>query len=117
MRLHELMKWQWAGYAQYHQSRKNLLIHIVFVPTFIIAFVGLLLAVVRLDFAQMLVALLITLGSFALQGLGHNKEANPSQPFSSIHNAVLRILCEQFYSFPKFVFSGQWYRAFRASNV
>ncbi|WP_425357228.1 Mpo1-like protein [Vibrio tritonius] len=39
MDIKETIKWQWEGYLNYHQSRENLFIHIVFVPIFIVSFV------------------------------------------------------------------------------
>ena len=34
MTVGQLLKWQWQGYARYHQNRANLLLHIVAVPLF-----------------------------------------------------------------------------------
>ncbi len=51
--------------------------------------------------------------SFGFQGVGHSKETNPSEPFTGVKNAMVRILAEQFYTFPKFVLSGKWYQALR----
>ena len=41
MGISELLRWQWGGYAKYHQSRANLLIHIVAVPLFLIGTIAL----------------------------------------------------------------------------
>jgi hypothetical protein len=30
-----LLAWQWEGYARYHQSRVNLLLHVLLVPLFL----------------------------------------------------------------------------------
>ena len=115
MRLSELVKWQWEGYATFHQSRTNLLIHIIFVPLFIISFIALLLAVLSLDLPQACSALVSMLIAFGLQGFGHQQETNPALPFTSFKNAITRILLEQLYTFPKFVLQGKWYKALRAS--
>lgn len=47
------------------------------------------------------------------QGFGHNKEAMPAEPFTGPKNAIIRIMLEQLYTFPKFVLSGKWYKALR----
>ncbi len=113
MSIKEIIKWQWEGYANYHQSRKNLLIHIVFVPIFIISFVCFGLSVVRFELASALICLFAMILSFGFQGVGHSKETNASEPFTGLKNVFVRILAEQFYTFPKFVFTGKWYRALR----
>jgi hypothetical protein len=43
-------------------------------------------------------------------------EANPAVPFSGPGNALSRIFGEQFVTFPRFVLSGGWARALRASG-
>ncbi|NMM39420.1 terminase [Pseudoalteromonas arctica] len=113
MRFSEIIKWQWEGYSKFHQSRKNLLIHIVFVPLFVIGFASFLLSLLWCDLSSALSSLFIMALSFGLQGMGHSKEIHPAEPFTSFKNAVIRIVLEQFYTFPKFVFTGRWYRAFQ----
>ncbi|MCG9685245.1 terminase [Vibrio sp. Isolate23] len=116
MRLNEIIEWQWEGYSKFHQSRKNLLVHIVFVPVFIIGFVSFLLSSFWLDLVSAFSSFLIMALSFGMQGLGHSKETNPAEPFTSFKNGVIRILLEQLYTFPKFVLTGEWYRALRGSK-
>ena len=117
MRIDELLKWQWDGYSKFHQSRSNLLIHIIFVPLFVIGFILFLVSLVFLKWPLMLSALLLMVMSFALQGVGHGKEQHSAVPFSGFRNAVLRILFEQLYTFPKFVLTGEWYKAFVKSSA
>jgi hypothetical protein len=38
---------QWAGYRRYHQSRANLLLHIVFVPLFLAGNIALVIALIE----------------------------------------------------------------------
>ncbi|EMC0406811.1 DUF962 domain-containing protein [Vibrio fluvialis] len=116
MKLNDMIEWQWSGYASFHQSRKNLLIHIIFVPLFIISFISLTRSLLGLELVSALSSLFIMALSFGLQGLGHSKEANPAIPFTSVKNAVVRILLEQFYTFPRFVLTGKWYQAWRDST-
>jgi hypothetical protein len=108
----ELLKWQWDGYPRYHQSRANLLLHIVLVPLFLIGNVSLVVGLVRTSVLPAGIGLVVMAASMALQGVGHRAEANPPQPFTSRGNAVGRIFLEQWVNFPRFVLSGKWWRAF-----
>jgi hypothetical protein len=111
----ELLRWQWQGYPRYHQSRANLLIHIVLVPVFILGNVVLVVALAHASWAPALVALVAMVVSVTLQGRSHRQEATPPEPFTSAVNAVTRIFCEQWVTFPRFVMSGGWYRALRSA--
>ena len=107
----ELLKWQWDGYPRYHQSRTNLLLHIVVVPFFLAGNVALLVGLVRAFSLMAGLGLVAMLASVALQGIGHRTETNPPEPFTSRWNAVSRLLLEQWINFPRFVVSGKWWRA------
>ena len=106
-----LLRWQWEGYSRYHQSRANLLLHIVLVPVFIIGNIGLLVALTQRSWLIALAAVTTMVLSIALQGRGHREESVPPEPFSSPFNAIARIFCEQWVTFPRFVLSGGWFRA------
>lgn len=116
MRFNEIIERQWEGYLKFHQSRKNLLIHIIFVPVFIIGFVSFLLSLFWLDLISAVSSLLIMALSIGLQGLGHGKERIPAEPFTSFNNGVIRILLEQLYTFPKFVLTGKWVEALQGAK-
>ncbi len=109
----ELLKWQWSGYQRYHASRTNLLIHIVVVPLFLAGNVGLLVALAAHSVLWGLFSLAGMALSVALQGRGHKQEETPPEPFSNAGNAVARIFLEQWLTFPRFVLSGGWLRAWR----
>src|SRR5262245_7972452 len=106
-----LLDWQWQGYARYHQSRANLLLHIVLVPLFLAGNVALVVGAIRLDWIEALVGTVCIGVSIALQGRGHAGEAVPPVPFSGPGNALARIFLEQWITFPRFVLSGGWFRA------
>lgn len=106
-----LLAWQWEGYARYHQSRANLLLHIVLVPLFLAGNVALVVGLVRLDWIEALVGAGLMALSMALQGRGHNGEPVPPVPFSGAGNAFARIFLEQWITFPRFVLTGGWWRA------
>lgn len=111
----ELMQWQWDGYSRYHQSRANLLLHIVVVPLFVISNIALVAGIVMLSWPVALGGLAAMAVSVILQGRGHKIETNPPEPFTGPTNAVSRIFMEQWVTFPRFVLSGGWRRALRAA--
>lgn len=113
MNITELLRWQWDGYPQYHNTRFNLLLHIVVVPLFLVGNVGLVVGLVRGSWAIAVGSVVAMAVSVALQGRGHKQEPTPSVPFSSAQNAVSRIFFEQWVTFPRFVLSGGWLRALR----
>ena len=116
MKLKELIKWQWEGYSQFHQSRKNLIIHIIFVPLFMVGFFSFLLALLTLNISILVASILLMLVSFGAQGFGHSRELIPAVPFENASNALIRILAEQLYTFPKFVLTGKWLKALMANH-
>jgi hypothetical protein len=116
MGISKLLAWQWEGYAQYHQSRANLLMHMVLVPLFLAGNVALLVGAMRQDWIEAVAGAACTLVSIALQGRGHRGEPVPPVPFSSAGNALARIFLEQWITFPRFVLSGGWSRALRGAR-
>jgi hypothetical protein len=87
----------------------------VLVPVFVLGNVALLVALAQRSWLAVLVALVAMVVSVALQGRGHRQEVTPPEPFTSPVNAVARIFCEQWVTFPRFVLSGGWYRALRTA--
>lgn len=117
MNISELLRWQWEGYTRYHQSRANLLLHIVVVPLFLLGNVALVLALLQGAWLAALGGAVCMLVSVALQGKGHAREPVASIPFTGPANAVARIFCEQWITFPRYVLSGGWARALRAAGA
>ena len=118
MTLAQLLRRQWEGYSRYHRSPTNLLLHIVAVPLFLLANVCLVAGVLNRSVALAGCSVLGVIVSLALQRRGHQNEENPTEPFNSASNATVRILTEQWITFPRFVLSGNWRRALRdSSNV
>jgi len=112
----ELLAWQWEGYAQYHRSRANLLLHIVLVPLFLAGNLALIVGAIRLSWMEALSGLALMGFSMGLQGRGHRGEAVPPVPFSDTRNAFARIFLEQWITFPRFVLTGGWRDALRQSR-
>jgi hypothetical protein len=106
----ELLKWQWEGYARYHQHRTNLLLHICVVPLFVAGSVLAVIALVRLSAILLLVAIVGIVLSIVVQGRGHALEIVPPEPFTGPANFIGRLLLEQWITFPRFVLSGGWSR-------
>ena len=111
-----IMKWQWDGYDRNHRDRANLLLHFVAVPAFIAgALAAVNLAWHRQWFAAG-VALLLMVAAFAVQGLGHKREAEAPIPFDGPGDFLARVFVEQFVTFPRFVLSGGWMRQLSSRN-
>ncbi|KNC66626.1 Mpo1-like protein [Pseudoalteromonas ardens] len=113
MKIKALLAWQWQGYETFHQSTINLWLHIVAVPLFILGFALCFAALFFLNITLFGSATLLMVGSLIAQGIGHKEEALPPAPFTGALNAVLRIILEQVYTFPKFVLTGGWYAALK----
>ena len=113
MRLGELLRWQWEGYPKYHQSRANLLIHIVAVPLFLFGTVTLVASALQTSGLLLALAIGCIVVAVALQGSGHRLEPVPPEPFSGPLNFVSRLFLEQWVTFPRFVLSGGWGAALR----
>lgn len=109
----QLIRVQWDGYSRYHQDRANLLLHVVAVPVFLVANVALVAAVIRGSWLGAIGAVAIMVASIAAQGRGHRWEPVPAQPFKGPFDAVARIFCEQWITFPRFVLAGRWFGAAR----
>ncbi|MFS2126233.1 Mpo1-like protein [Pseudomonas sp. Pseusp97] len=108
-----LVAWQWQGYAANHRNPTNLALHIIAVPLFILGALTLLSGLFGLSLAAIALGVIGMIASLAIQGRGHKLEEQPPEPFSDRKDAVSRLLVEQFVTFPRFVLSGAWWRAWR----
>lgn len=106
-----LLRWQWRGYARNHQHPRNLLLHIVAVPMFMAGTVLGAYGLLRLNLPAIALGLVCMGMSMALQGRGHRLEAHAPEPFAGPADIAGRILAEQWITFPRYVLSGQWWRA------
>jgi hypothetical protein len=116
MRLRELLAWQWEGYPGFHQDRRNLLVHAVAVPLFLVGNVSVAVGLALLAPWVAAAGAVLSLAAFAAQGLGHRREPVPPVPFRGVGDAALRIVLEQWVTFPRFVASGLWLRNLRAAR-
>ena len=113
MDISELLRWQWEGYPKYHQSRANLLIHIVAVPLFWLGTLALVAAILQHSLTILTVAAGCIVVAIAMQGRGHRLEPVAPEPFSGPLNFVFRLVFEQWVTFPRFLISGGWGAALR----
>jgi hypothetical protein len=115
-----LLARQWSQYSNVHANRRNLLVHAVSVPLFMMGtlalpFAGLgrpaetpsqRLMLVAVGFLAMVLALMA-------QGRMHRHEACRPTPFRGPFDAIVRLFAEQWITFPRFVLSGKFGRALR----
>jgi len=106
-----LLAWQWEQYPSGHRDRLNLLIHAATMPLF---GAGVLLAAAAPWLGPLALAgvLLLPL-AMAMQGRGHRRESTPPAPFAGALDVISRIFAEQLVTFPRFVLSGEFARAWR----
>ncbi|ACG75086.1 conserved hypothetical protein [Anaeromyxobacter sp. K] len=103
---------QWAGYGDVHRDRLNLALHGATVPLFWLGTCALALApVIPIGWAMAGVAALLV--ALAAQGRGHRGEARAPAPFRGPGEFLARILAEQWITFPRYVLSGGFARAWR----
>lgn len=117
MSIKNIIKWQWDDYTKYHKSRANLLLHIFTVPVFLVGLMLFIWNVFDFNAWPIFYSILCMASSIAIQGIGHGQEQYSPEPFTSVTNAVFRIMLEQLYTFPKFVLTGGWLNAYRNNNA
>jgi uncharacterized membrane protein YGL010W len=110
-----LLARQFSGYPAAHGDRRNLLIHALTVPLFLLGNCALVAAPLVSGWLG-LGGLALTAAAFGLQGRGHALESRRPAPFNGPLNAVLRVLGEQWITFPRFVLSGGFARAWRGTR-
>jgi hypothetical protein len=110
-----LLAWQWSIYFVGHQERRNLAVHAFTAPVFILGTCALpLAALLRVPWLAGcgLGAMLATL---ALQGQTHKREKTPPAPFRGPLDVLARFFAEQWVTFPRYVLSGEFARAWSKS--
>jgi hypothetical protein len=109
----QLLSWQWSLYGDGHQHRANLIIHILTVPLFLAGTAALACAWLS---PWLLCGAPAMAFAMALQGRGHKKESVSPVPFEGASDLVSRIFVEQWVTFPRYVLSGGFARAWRQSS-
>ncbi len=106
----------WNSYQRVHSDRRNLIIHALAVPVFVIGTLSLLVCLVRGDYVPAGLALFAAIAAMALQGRGHALESHAPEPFSGPINFLGRWFREQFLVFPMFILTGRWWHQFKTSG-
>lgn len=103
----------WDTYRKHHQHPTNLLLHLLAVPLFILSSLVLLIGLLQLSFVAQTTGAIGLVAAVALQRHGHLYEAQQDDPADDSQEGLKQLLLEQFITFPRFVFSGEWWRAWR----
>ncbi len=109
-----LFAWQWSLYPDAHRDRANLVIHALSVPLFMAGTLAVLTAPLAPWLAVAGAASMIA--AIALQGRGHQREDAAPVPFRGPLDVAARLFAEQWITFPRFVASGGFARAWRAAR-
>ena len=102
-------------YQSRHSSKINLILHLFFVPLFM---VGSILTIV-LFFIQPFLSIIgfpIMAIAMGMQNIGHKLETNKPEPFTGPWDFIKRIFIEQWITFPKYFFSGKFVRILCSST-
>ncbi len=107
-----LLARQRAGYPRVHKDPVNLALHFVTAPLFVSGTLAVAAAPIALATGRPAVALASALGGLggafaavAAQGYGHRREAERPEPFAHAGELALRLLLEQWITFPRFALS------------
>jgi hypothetical protein len=111
----DLLSWQRRTYGGAHAHRTNLLVHALTVPVFVSGIALEAFAIGALDGRALLAGTFAMTLAMLAQGRGHRLEARAPAPFRSPLDVVARIFAEQLVTFPRFVLSGDFARAWRES--
>jgi len=112
----DLVRWQHQLYPRNHVDRRNLLIHLCTAPLFLGGLASVITGIARLSLVVGLSGLAAMVIAVAAQGRGHRLEAEPPVPFRSPLDVVARLFVEQLVTFPRFVLSGGFSRAWAAAR-
>lgn len=110
----DLVGWQWSLYPKGHTTRRNLLLHLVTAPLFVTGTLLLIAGLVEPRLAMIGGALMAL--ALVAQGRGHGGEGERPVPFEGPFDFVSRFFVEQFVTFPRFVLSGGFARAWREAG-
>ena len=118
MGITELLRWQWAHYPGTHTRRANLLLHLCTAPLFWTGTLLMAKGLLGLEWRLVSAGILCLLPPVVAQGLGHKRlEPRAPEPFSGPWNFLARLFLEQWITFPRYVLSGGWSRAFRDAGA
>ena len=105
-----LLAWQFRDYAERHQDKLNLWLHLYAVPAFVAGILAAVLHIASLNVLASAISLAFAAAAFGIQVLGHRREPLAPAPYAGVGDFVARVFAEQFVTFPRFVLSGGWMR-------
>ncbi len=112
-----LLAWQWSIYPDGHREPRNLAVHVLTVPLFILGTCAVPLAPLVGAWWLAPCGLGAMLAAVALQGRTHKLEKVPPAPFRGPRDVLARLFAEQWVTFPRYVLSGEFARAWRAGKL
>jgi hypothetical protein len=111
-----LVSWQFQHYPEGHTDRRNLTIHLITVPLLWLVTLEVIAGVIQGRWLSPVSWLVMFAIAVVLQGRGHKLEHNPPLPFQSKLDVIVRLLTEQYVTFPRYLLSGGFARAWRATR-
>jgi Protein of unknown function (DUF962) len=111
-----LLAWQWSLYRDNHRDRANLALHAITNPLFLAGTMALPLALATRWWLAPLGAIAMIV-AIAVQGRGHARETVAPVPFRGPLDVVARIVAEQWITFPRYVVTGGFARAWRGHET
>jgi hypothetical protein len=108
---------QLAGYHRVHHHRANLAVHILTVPVFVVGTVVLAYAAVTGHGWLALAGAAAMVAAIGVQGRTHRLESETVAPFRGPLDVIARLFAEQWVTFPRYVASGGFARAWRAAGI
>jgi len=112
-----LLAFQRETYPLAHASRTNLVLHACTQPLFVVGLSMPFAALAAGRPAYALVGVALMGLAAVAQGVGHKGEVNPPAPFRSKVDVVARLFAEQLVTFPRFVLSGGFRRAWASAHT
>jgi hypothetical protein len=108
-----LLAWQWKRYPPSHRNRTNLLVHALTAPVFVAGTLALAVSAFVQSLWLGLGGLGTMFGVMFFQGRTHRAEQVRPAPFRGPLDVAQRIFVEQWFTFPRYVLSGEFARALR----
>lgn len=110
-----LAAWQWNLYPHNHTDRRNLVVHVLTTPLFWAGTLAVVTSFVT-SFWSALAGVVLMVAVVAIQGRTHALETTPPVPFRGPLDVLGRIFIEQWFTFPRYVVTGGFSRAWRAAR-
>ena len=110
-----LLRWQWSLYPGAHRDRRNLALHALTAPLFLLGTCA-LLSSPFLGWRAAAAGAVAMIVALVAQGRGHKLEATTPAPFLGPLDVVRRFFVEQWITFPRYVVTGEFAAAWREAK-